>query len=472
MMQRPRIELVPVFVRSVGDDAIELARSCGIVLDEWQEWVVRAMLGLRADGLFAAKRVGLNIPRQNGKGVLLEVRELAGIFLLGERLINHSAHVQDTSSDHQRRLMEAMEEGGLHSQLKAQGGYMKKNGAESFNFLSGQQIRFRTRSKGAGRGFAGDCVVFDEAMFLPDVAMNALVPTLSTKKNPQIVFAGSAVDQEVMEHGVVWAKVREDAIKGEDEQLAYFEWSAPYDSPDDVPGELDLERVLKSNPALDIRISREYVAMEHKALTPRGFAVEREGVGDWPRTDGVEQTVLPVEAWQALEDPGSEVLDPVVFAFDVGPDRYAAVAVAGKRSDGLWHVEIAAHRRGTSWLPGWLVERSARHEPAEIVCDGYGPVASVLARVEDEDVVVRTITAAEHAQACGRLVDAIAERTLRHLGQEELLAAVKGAKPRPLGDAFAWSRKNSSVDICPLVAATLALSAAMDQVDGGGLDIF
>jgi hypothetical protein len=36
-------------------------------------------------------------------------------------------------------------------------------------------------------------------------------------------------------------------------------------------------------------------------------------------------------------------------------------------------------------------------------------------------------------------------------------AAVAGAMTRPLGDAWAWSRKNSTVDISPLVACTLAL---------------
>jgi hypothetical protein len=34
---------------------------------------------------------------------------------------------------------------------------------------------------------------------------------------------------------------------------------------------------------------------------------------------------------------------------------------------------------------------------------------------------------------------------------------LKGATQRPLGDRWAWSRKNSSIDISPLVAVTLAL---------------
>ena len=43
---------------------------------------------------------------------------------------------------------------------------------------------------------------------------------------------------------------------------------------------------------------------------------------------------------------------------------------------------------------------------------------------------------------------------LRHTDQAVLNAAVAGATRRPYGDAWAWSRKSSSVDISPLVAAS------------------
>jgi hypothetical protein len=51
----------------------------------------------------------------------------------------------------------------------------------------------------------------------------------------------------------------------------------------------------------------------------------------------------------------------------------------------------------------------------------------------------------------------VASRNLRHLGQPELTAAVAGASKRSIGDASAWERRNASVDITPLVAATNAL---------------
>jgi hypothetical protein len=50
--------------------------------------------------------------------------------------------------------------------------------------------------------------------------------------------------------------------------------------------------------------------------------------------------------------------------------------------------------------------------------------------------------------------------TLRHRGRPELDAAVAGAEQRIVSDSWLWSRKNSSVDISPLVAVTLAAAQA------------
>jgi hypothetical protein len=71
--------------------------------------ILRHSLGERPDGKWAAFEVGLNVPRQNGKGSILEARELAGLFLLGERLIIHSAHEFATSLEAFQRLLALIE---------------------------------------------------------------------------------------------------------------------------------------------------------------------------------------------------------------------------------------------------------------------------------------------------------------------------------------------------------------------------
>ena len=61
-------------------------------------------LGVREDGQWQTREVGLNVPRQNGKGEILIARELFGLFELGERLVIHTAHEFKTSAEHFQRL--------------------------------------------------------------------------------------------------------------------------------------------------------------------------------------------------------------------------------------------------------------------------------------------------------------------------------------------------------------------------------
>jgi hypothetical protein len=101
----------------------------------------------------------------------------------------------------------------------------------------------------------------------------------------------------------------------------------------------------------------------------------------------------------------------------------------------------------------------AHWSPGAVALDPVGPAGSLLPRLQDAGITVTEIGAREHSQACGAFYDLVMARDLRHIDQPQLNAAVAGARKRPLGDAFAWSRKASSVDISPLVAATLAVHA-------------
>ena len=435
----------------------------GLYLDPWQEFVLANSLGERKDGKWAAFEVGLTVSRQNGKGSILEARELAGLFLLDEQLIVHSAHQFDTSLEAFRRLLYRIEETpDFDRRVKR---VSRSHGEEGIELKGGQRIRFRTRTKGGGRGFTGDCLILDEAMILPETAHGALLPTLSARPNPQVWYTGSAVDQWSHEHGVVFARVRQRGIDGDDPRLAYFEWSVNAENPEEVDPELVTDEAAwaEANPALGIRISSEYISDEQRSLDARGFAVERLGVGDWPDTDGASAHVISPERWQAGFDEDSKPQDPIAFAFDVTPDRsWSSIDVAGPREDGNWHVEVVDHHRGTGWVVDRLVELNAQHSPIAIVCDGAGPAASLVKPLEQRGIEVTVVTAKEHAQACGNFYDACDQGTLRHLDTPELTAAVRGAVRRTLGDAWAWSRKSSGVDISPLVAGTLALWAAQD----------
>jgi hypothetical protein len=471
-VQTPRLYSVPEYASSAGQEAIELAAMAGLDLDEAQQFVLVNSLGERLDGKWAAFAVGLCEPRQNGKGGVIEARALTGLYLLPEPLLIYSAHLADTSLEAHRRLSNLIEGSDELSRRVKQ--ISRAHGAEAIELYGpkgrritgGQRIRFRTRTKGGGRGFSGACVFFDEAMIFPTVSHASILPILSAQPNPQAWYVGSAVDQEVHEDGYVFASIRDRGLRG-DGRVAYFEWSADFESPDEVDEEAaaDVENWALANPALGIRITAEHVRDELASLDPRSFAVERLGVGDWPDTAN-EGDVISLEQWDALTDEKSAVADPICFAFDVTPERSAATISAGcYREDGLGHIETIDHRRGVRWLLDRLVELVDRHQPAAVVCDGAGPAASLVDQLEERGITVTVTTAKDLANACGLIFDLVEEEGLRHRGTSDIRAAIRGAKTRTLGDAWAWSRKSSAVDISPLVAATLALWAASSASD-------
>jgi hypothetical protein len=459
----PRVYSVPPFVRSRVDEALEVAERVGVTLDDWQAFVLEGALGVRGDGKWAARDIGACVPRQNGKNAILEIRILAGLLRFGERTIIHSAHELATAVEAQDRLWELVE--GTPD-LRAIAKRTGTHGLESIRLRGFGRVIFRTRTKGGGRGFGADCVILDEAMDLAERFYGALVPVVSargdaTESGPQIWHTGSAVDQEIHENGVVWARVRERGIAGVDPRLAYFEWSANGEIGLTEEVVQDREAWRRANPALGIRIDEEAVEAELRAMAERTFAVERLGIGDWPSTVVGEASVLDVGKWDALADEMPARDGPITFAFDVRPDRLkAAVAASWRREDGDFHVDIVEHESGTGWLAGRVAELVGRYESAGVWRDSAGPSGAVAAQFDEKRIDVETTTARDLAAACGLLFDLVEQGRLRHSGQPELRAAVRNASVRPLGDAWAWSRRRSTVDISPLVAASIAVWAA------------
>lgn len=475
--QRPRVYSCPAYQSSLGEAAIALCEMVGLYLDPWQQLALTDMLGLRADGLWAAFEAALIISRQNGKGDVIAGRELAGLFLIeDDRLIIHSAHQFDTSLEAFDRLVDyILRTPELRRRVRGYRGpdldpkgISRSHGTEGITLKNGKRIRFRTRTKGGGRGFTCDCLILDEAMIIADAMLTALLPTLSARPNPQIVYAGSAVDQDIHEYGIVLARIRERGHTLTDPSLAYLEWSAA-NSLEDVTPEWasDPEAWALANPALGIRITPQKVANERRAFASnvKGFAVERLGVGDWPRTDEEADRVIDLEAWRKCLDIASKPETNIAIVFDVTPDRsYSSIAAAGLRSDGLPHVEVIARKRGTGWVPQFLADIKTADNPDAFLCDPNGAAGALVTDVEKAlGIELTKITAREHTQACGIFYDAVIDTgILRHLGTPELTAAIEGCAKRPLGDAWAWDRKNSTVDISPLVACTLALWGSMN----------
>lgn len=465
--QRPRLWHSPPSLDSLGREVADLSRLAGLELDPWQVWVMQEAMARRDDGKWAAFEVGLVVSRQNGKGSLLEARELAGLFLFGERLIIHSAHQFDTSKEAFSRILMLIENTpDLDAEVAR---VTRSHGEEGIELKNGQRLRFRTRTKGGGRGFTGDCLILDEAMYLGSQQVGALMPTLSARPNPQLWYTGSAGDQESTQLG----RVRSRALKGDDPRLFYAEWSIDacsdfcptdcdeHDSPDAV------ESFAKANPGLGIRISVEHVQSERRSMDEATFLQERLGVGDWP-VEGDTWSVISEESWFRRADIASYLLDPFVLAVDVSPGLHptSSIAAAGRNDEGDIHVEITGYesydcRPGTSWVVERVKEIWKSQRPIGVVIDKRSQAGMFIDELEAAGVKLIHPTTAEFAQSCGEFYTGIVPRkgnvpNVTHIDQAPLNAAVAGADTRDLADCWAWSRRSSAVDISPLVACTLA----------------
>lgn len=468
--QEPRIELVPdARSRADAEDAIDLAAAAGLVLDPWQERVLRGSLGVNERGKWSAFRTALVVPRQNGKNAVLEARELAGLFLFGERLIIHTAHQYRTVKGAMKSMMNRIracpdlleQVWGFDGDPLNVPGFKTGNNEPGIRLKSGAELQYFTRSKDGGRGFTGDLVVLDEAYSLKLDEMAALVPTMaatSVQGNPQLWFTSSAG----MPGSEQLAALRESGQSGA-ARLAYFEWSAADDAAVD-----DRDAWFQANPGLGIRISAEYVEDELDTLVQESGSEEqfkRERLGIWARLGG--ESLFPAGAWEALADEGSRPAERLVFAVDVAPARDAAsIGLVSLRADGVAHVEVVENRDGTSWLPARLDELAGAYPQARLVALAGGSVEALvpgMARATARRL--KLLRFADYAKACGLFFDHVAQARLQHLGDPVLGEAVAGAAQSWSrgGDSWVWSRRSSQVDISPLVAVTLGLWVAVSR---------
>jgi hypothetical protein len=434
--REPRVRSVPDFAETVGDGVVKFAADAGLFLDGWQQDVLLGSMGLRPSGAWAARHVGLLVPRQNGKGSILEARELFGMFASDERLIIHSAHKYDTSQKHFARIL-ALIEGNpdLDRHIKR---LSRVSGKESVELKDGTLLQFKARTvSGSARGFTGDLIVLDEAMYLPEEAVDAMLPTTSAVPNPQTWVTSSAGNKS---SGFLWRIVQRG--RAGHPSMAYFEWGTPLDA--DVS---DRQVWADANPALGIRVQMEALEDDFDLMSDEGFA--REHLGVWDDPSG--EALIDVGRWAELlaeEGPGS----PQVFAVDASLDGAVTVAGAG---DGF--VQVYGSHAGTGWVTDRCLELDKEFLPSVWVMDEGGAAAWLIPELQDAGLNVVGAKSAQVAAAAAQFVDAVARGTVRHGRDAGLDAAIGGCRPRQFRDGgFFFGRRVSSVDVAPLVAVTLA----------------
>ena len=454
--QRPTHLLTPEgsFDFSDGDDCIALAADLGLELFDWQRWLVRWILAVDADGNPACRQVVLIVPRQNGKGAVLEAIELYWLIVAGVKVVVHTAHEADTAAGHQERLDALIGEPEIDlPRLRS----YKSNGKERIRNLDEKLLlQFRTRTKATKRGASPQRVVLDEAQELQASHLAALVPAMAAQSMnlstmPQLIFTGSApLPRSVYLHGLL-RRIEEQRPP----RTLLAMWAA---SPDDDPS--DVDNWYRTNPSLGLLISEDYIReTEWLAMDPEDFAAERMGVpqGDERGGDGPISTTR----WGELVDGESMATDEsLTLGVDAPIDRRSVCfSVSGRRADGMRHGAIRY------WVPTPDLGRVV--EIGKMLAEGHGvplhfppksPALAWRADFERAGVDVVEVKAAAFVEAQQTIEQAITDGTFRHRGQPEMVKAVEGLAARVAGDTSPWSRRSSSANTAPLFALAAALA--------------
>lgn len=417
------------------------------------------MLAERRDGSWAAQVIALLLPRQNGKNAVLEALELAAIYLFGEELIIHSAHLNDTARGHMERLKSLV---AASPDLDKITKFYDANGKERMvRTDTGAQIRFITRGQKTLRGGSPQRIVFDEALYLTDAQVQAIVPSLSAQSlneqgAPQMIYTSSAP----LALSTVLHRVRDRGIAGDSTRMFFAEWSCELGVDPN-----DRDAWYESNPGMGIRISEEWVEEnELTIMSPEGFLIERLGVV-FPMEDEQRDPKLPSDDWAASAQPfAPEVTEgEVTIAYDVDIDGQSASIAIGHGTITDPYVELVDHREHAGWLPREIVKLVRKWKPVALGCNGAGPAGAQVGPVQQAlreaglDIEVRQLGSQEYQQACGGIfTDVVEGRLTRPQGQGPLDIAGQDATDRPLGDAWVWNRRSATVPISPLVAATIA----------------
>jgi len=456
-----------------GGHVARIAERLGTPLMPWQRYAVDVALEVDpATGVFAYREVGLSVMRQQGKTTLILPLTVHRLRAWRRQTVLYAAQ---TRNDARKKWEDDFVETLAASAFAGQHRVRKSNGSEAIIWSKTRsRMGITSNTEKAGHGAVLDLGLIDEAFAHEDARLEqAFSPAMLTRPMAQQWWMSAGGTER--SYYLNDKRARGRAIierlfaTGEHGRVCYFEWYAP-----DHLDRADPATWWGCMPALGHTVTEDVIRAELEKMGEADF--DRAYLNRTKMFVPPADLNVPTRQWPDRADRASQITGALAFAVDVTPLRdHASIAVAGRRADGRIHVEVVAHRPGTDWIVAELVRLRTRWAPVAIGLDSYGPAGSLLldlaaariAKPVDPDKPgpgdLALAQTRDIASACGQFADAVRQGGLVHIDQPQLNAALGGARTRPLGDAWAWARRSATVDISPLVAATIARWALLTR---------
>ena len=257
--QEPTTSFVLPYRQTDGEMAIELYELTGRLALPWQKSIEYDILARNEDGRWTHLRYGFEVPRQNGKGEILLMRELYGLAV-GEWIL-HTAHLVSTAHKAYERLC------GLLDKLEVKYYTIKAKGQEIIDLEGGGRVEFRTRTNKGGLGESYDVLVIDEAQEYLSSQESALQYVISASANPQIILCGTPPTP--ISAGTVFKAFRQNVLRGELKDAGWAEWSV-----EDYSDPNEKELWYMTNPSLGLtNLDERTIASEELKRTKSSTSI-------------------------------------------------------------------------------------------------------------------------------------------------------------------------------------------------------
>ena len=436
----------------------KIAKACGWeVLQPWQKYVISLATEVQENGLPAYSEINLSLPRQNGKSVLMAL-----VFLV--RLLAWPA------GGHQRVMLGAQDALSARRLLvdvvwprlknfglaDAAGIKLRQGGLVDLRFANSNHLYLMTSQPSSGHGQTLNTAIIDECWAMTsDAPIQAALPAMITIPDAQMWLCSTMGDEA---SGFWQARVsRGRAVSsGSDptkSRTAYIEWSAPPDCDIDDP-----KVWAAANPAFGNLIGSESILIQREAMSEAGF---RRAVLNQTINKAAVERIIPDLIWEDCKNKSAKPFGGIVLGIDAPPDRNSASVVAVD-SNGV--VELIAHKSGTDWLENLAID--IYKDFGDIIGVSFikaGPCAFLLEILERAQVKIYPATSTASAIASTNFHDAILGNKISVRPDVSLDAAIAGATRRPIGQSWVWGRSDTSQDVSPLIAASLAYSVAKSE---------
>lgn len=453
----------------------------GDSFDVWQVGIGQAVLGKRADGMYACTIGGvvLSIARQVAKTFIVGriLFALASLFP-GMKIIWTAHRVSTTGNTFRnlRRFAKSRRVAPYIAYIRA------TNGEQEIGFTNGSVIRFGARESGFGRGWDEvDVEVFDEAQILTNKAIEDMVAATNQTRHPHgaLIFYMGTPPRPV-DDGEVFTGHREEALALK-RAAGVGDFGSPVVAGDTVfvecsadsnvgrpggPALMDRNQIKRANPAYPDRVPETSILRLRKHLKDDN-SWRREALGVWDTADLL--TAFPWSRWSKLTTSapitdGTRVLG-VKFSLDGA--RVAVSAAVRDPAGDLVHVEcigVAAMSEGTAWLVDKIA--GSWRSYSSVVVDGKSGAGDFVNALRARKVPshrIITPTTDQVITAHSGFLRAVLDADLSHLGQPGLDAQVKTAGRRKIGNAGGWGIEPTAAggDVVALESAIFAHWGAM-----------